>query len=128
MGIKLIDYAIENEDSTSCTADITIEVDGIKVRWHITPDKWDTASRWVTFSAGIGAPGDDYDLSDLSADDRSFLFGERFDNEEIHDFESRVESALEKEMAAIRWALRDMMLDALDLEYAASREERGLDN
>ncbi len=115
MKIELIDYAIENEGTSKAWADLSIMADGIgPIRWHIILHEWDLASRWVTYASGIGVPGDDYDLSVLSADDRSLLLGERHDVEDVQDFEAKVESALREQMNAICKELN--FLEALDRE------------
>jgi len=115
MSIELLDYSIENEGTTKAFALLSIRIDGIgPILWHLTPDKWDLAQRWATFSSGIGAPSDEYDLSQLSADDRSLLMGERHGTDEVIDLEERVSSALREHFNAICREIN--FLDALESE------------
>ena len=101
MKIELTNYVFENEGSTQIWADLSILIDGITIRWHMIPSEWNEESGCVTFESGIGAPSDDYDLSELSENDRSLLLGERHDIEEIIDFEDKVKSALREQMKDI---------------------------
>ncbi len=116
MKIELLDYGFENEDCLNICAFLWIMADDIPIRWHIIPAEWDIQSEWVTLPSGIGAPGDEYDVSALSANDQSLLFGERYDLEEILDFEEKVESALREKMGGIRSEMRTLFLATLDRE------------
>lgn len=116
MKIELLDYALENEDTRHIYADLTILADGIKVRWHIIPRQADREQGWVICYSGIGAPGDDYDLCGLSAEDRSLLLGERHGNEEIQDFEQHVEAGLEQQIRVITGEVTKRFLKALEAE------------
>lgn len=116
MKIELIDYAIENAGTTGVFADLSIMAGEIgPIRWHIIPSKWNLQEWRVTFSTGIGAPSDDYDLSCLSTDDRLMLFGEQHNVEDIHNFEEKVEPALRERMNIIYKEMN--FLEALDREH-----------
>jgi hypothetical protein len=116
MKIELLDYALENEDTRQIYADLTILADGIQLRWHIIPGQANREQGWVICHSGIGAPGDDYDLSGLSAEARSLLLGERHGNEEIQDFERRVEAGLEQQIRVITGEVTKRFLKTLEAE------------
>lgn len=118
MNVELLDYAIENEGSLQAWANLFLMVDGVgPIRWHVLPDMSNAAEDRVAFSSGIGAPGDDYDVSTLSPDDRSILLGERYGNEEILEFEEKVESAIRQQIQSIRSELREVLMTAFDHQF-----------
>ena len=118
MKIELLEYAIENEGTTQVWANLSISVDDIgPIRWHLMPKEWDRAGEWVTFQSGIGAPMDEFDLSCLSAEDRSLLLGERHGIEEIQNLDGQIESALREQMSSIKSEIKPILFAALDQQY-----------